>query len=76
MVTENLNPPLSDFSTQQARADEQRRRKLRRELLAQWQTLHRALDAETVAAIQGISDAEWQAAQERDDVDDVSRTAQ
>ena len=67
MVTENLNPPLSDFSTQQARADEQRRRKLRRELLAQWQTLHRALDAETVAAIQGISDAEWQAAQEQDD---------
>ena len=67
MVTENLNPPLSDFSTQQARADEQRRRKLRRELLAQWQTQHRALDAETVAAIQRISDAEWQAAQERDD---------
>ena len=75
-MSENLNPPLSDFSTQQARADEQRRRKLRRELLAQWQTLRRALDAETVAAIQGISDAEWQAAQEQDDVDDVSRTAQ
>jgi len=65
-MSENLNPSLSDFSTQQARADEQRRRKLRRELLAQWQTLHRALDAETVAAIQGISDAEWQAAQEQD----------
>ena len=75
-MSENLNPPLSDFSTQQARADEQRHRKLRRVLLAQWQTLRRALDAETVAAIQGISDAEWQAAQERDDVDDVSRTAQ
>ena len=66
-MSENLNPPLSDFSTQQARADEQRRRKLRRELLARWQTLRRALDAETVAAIQGISDAEWQAAQEQDD---------
>jgi len=67
MMTENLNPPLSDFSTQQARADEQRRRKLRRELLAQWQTVRAALDAESVAAIQGITDAEWQAAQEKDD---------
>ena len=66
-MTENLNPPLSDFPTQRACADERRRRKLRRELLAQWQTLRRALDAETVTAIQGISDAEWQAAQEKND---------
>jgi len=66
-MTENLNPPLSDFSTQQARADERRRRNLRRVLLAQWQTVRAALDAESVAAIQGITDAEWQAAQEKDD---------
>ena len=66
-MTENLNPPLADFSTQRARADEQRRRKLRHELLAQWQTVRAALDAESVAAIQGITDAEWQAAQEKDD---------
>jgi len=66
-MTENLNPPLADFSTQQARADEQRRRNLRRVLLAQWQTVRAALDAESVAAIQGITDAEWQAAQEKDD---------
>jgi len=66
-MTEHLNPPLADFSTQQARADERRRRKLRRELLAQWQTLRQALDTESVAAIQSITDAEWQAAQEKDD---------
>jgi hypothetical protein len=65
-MTEHLNPPLSDFSTQQARADELRRRKLRRELLAQGQTAHAALDAETVAAIRGITDSEWVAAQAQD----------
>jgi hypothetical protein len=66
-MTESLNPPLSDYSTQAARADEMRRRKLRRELLAQWQALHTALDKESVEAIRGISDEEWAAAQAKDD---------
>jgi hypothetical protein len=68
-MTDNLTPPLDDYSTQQARADELRRRKLRRELLAQWQTLHQALDADSVGAIRDITDAEWKAAQEQDDGD-------
>jgi len=59
-------PPLSDYSTQQARADEVRRRKLRRELLTQFGGLVDALTTESVAAIRGISDAEWQAAQEQE----------
>ena len=61
-----LNPPLDDYSTQQARADEIRRRKLRRELLAQLTAVIDALSLESVKAIRGISDAEWQAAQEQD----------
>jgi len=62
----NLNPPLDDYSTKQARVDEIRRRKLRRELLTQFGGLVDALTAESVAAIRGISDVEWQAAQEQD----------
>ena len=65
----SLTKPLDDFSTQQARADEARRRKLRRELLAQIGGAIDALTAESIAAIRGISDAEWKAAQEQDDGD-------
>ena len=63
----NFNPPLDDYSTKQARADERQRRKVRRVLLAQWQTLRTALDADGVAAIRGITDEEWKAVQEGDD---------
>lgn len=56
------NPPLADFSTQAARAEERRRRKQRRELRADWQRTRQALGADAVAAIRAISDAEWQAA--------------
>ena len=66
-MSENLNPPLTDYSTQAARADELRRRKLRRELLAQFSGVVDALTAESIAAIRGISPAEWQAAQEQDE---------
>ena len=66
-MTESLNPPLADYTTQQARADEQRRRKLRRELLAQWQAARGIMDAETVAAIRGITDNEWATAQAQDE---------
>jgi hypothetical protein len=65
-MTDNLTPPLDDYSTQQARADERQRRKLRRALLAQWQALHSALDADGVNAVRAITDAEWQAAQQGD----------
>jgi len=61
-----MSNPTPDFSTQQARADAQRRAKLRRELQVQFAALHTALDAERVAAIRGISDAEWAAAQAGD----------
>ena len=61
--------PLSDFSTQQARADEIRRRKLRRELLADWQATRQALADKSVRAVLAISDEEWQAALEADDGD-------
>jgi len=67
MMTESLNPPLTDFSTATARADELRRRKLRRELLRDWQATRQALDAESVAAIRAISDAEWEQAQQQDE---------
>jgi len=66
-MTTQLNPPLDDYSTQQARADERQRRKLRQALLAQWQALHSALDADGVNAVRAITDAEWQAAQQGDD---------
>jgi len=69
-VAESLTPPLTAFSTQQARADELRRRKLRRELLADWQATRKALGAESIAAILAISDAEWQAAQAQDEGED------
>ena len=61
--------PLSDFSTQQARADELRRRKLRRELLADWQATRQDLADKSVRAVLAISDEEWQAASEADDGD-------
>jgi len=61
--------PLSDFSTQQARADEIRRRKLRRELLADWQATRQDLADKSVQAVLAISDEEWQAASEADDGD-------
>ena len=68
-MTEHLNPPLSDFSTQAARADELRRRKLRRELLADWQATRQALADESVAAVRAISDDEWARALEQDEGD-------
>jgi len=61
-----MTTPLTDFSTQRARAAELRRRKLRRKLLAQWQATRAALDAESVANVRAIGDAEWQAAQSMD----------
>ncbi len=58
------NPPLADFSTQAARTEERHRRKQRRKLRADWQRTRQALGDDAEAAIRGISDAEWQAAQE------------
>lgn len=58
------NPPLSDYSTQQARSDELRRRKLRRELLARVSALTAALTSESIEMIAGITDDEWKAAQD------------
>ena len=66
-MTEHLNPPLSDFSTQQARADEIRRRKLRRGLLKDWQATRQVLGDESAVAIRGITDSEWAAAQAQDE---------
>ena len=60
------NPPLADFSTQAAREAEQARRKLRRELLADWQRTRAAISADHLSAVRGISDAEWQKAQAQD----------
>jgi len=40
---------------------------LRRELLRDWQATRQALDAESVAAIRAISDAEWEQAQQQDE---------
>lgn len=57
---------LYGFSTKQARQDEQRRRKLRRELLKTWQSARATLDAEKLASVKSISDAEWSQAQEDD----------
>ena len=59
--------PLGDYSTQAARDDEKRRRKLRRELLKQWKSAHTALDAESITNILAITDEEWQAAKDNDD---------
>ena len=61
------NPPLDDFSTLAAREDEKRRRRLRLQLRADFARLRDALDADAAAAIQGISDAEWQAAQDAEE---------
>lgn len=57
-----LEPPIDDFSTQQARAQERRRRKLRQRLQQQWARLHDELDDESAGNIEAISDEEWQAA--------------
>jgi len=57
-----------NHSTKQARKDAARRTKLRRELRAQIDNAVNTLTAETIAAINRISDEEWRAAQERDDV--------
>jgi len=58
--------PLADFSTAAAREAEQARRKLRRELLTDWQRTRAAISADKLAAVRGISDAEWQKAQTQD----------
>jgi hypothetical protein len=60
------NAPLTDYSTPAARAAALHRRRFRRDLLKQWQTTRRALDADSVAAILRISDTEWAAAQAKD----------
>ena len=59
--------PIADFSTQAARAEEIRRRKLRRELLADVKRAVDALTADSVAAIKAISPEEWAAAQKEDE---------
>ena len=58
--------PIADFSTQAARAEEIRRRKLRRELLADVKRAVDALTDDSVAAIKAISNEEWAAAQKED----------
>ena len=62
--------PLTDFSTQSARAAELHRRKLRRVLLAQWTATRAAIDAEKAATVKAINRDEWNAAQ--DEVDNAA----
>ena len=59
--------PIDAYSTQAARAEEIRRRKLRRELLADVKRAVDALTTESVAAIKAISPEEWAAAQKEDE---------
>jgi len=62
-----MSAPLSDYSTQAARADELRRRKLARELLKDWQRAREIIDAEGVANVRAITDEEWAAAVKADE---------
>ena len=55
-------PPLSDYSTQAARTAENRRRRLRRTLLAQWSAAHAVASAAKLAALRRISAEQWSAA--------------
>jgi len=57
-------PPLSDYSTQKARAIENRRRRLRRTLAARWQQAHGVVSATKLAALRIISTERWDAAKE------------
>jgi len=55
-------PPLSDYSTQAARTAENRRRRLRPQLLAQWSAAHTVASAAKLAALRRISVEQWNAA--------------
>ena len=59
---------LDDYSTKAARAEEIRRRKLRRELMADVKRTVDVLTADSVTAIKAISPEEWAAAQKEDEV--------
>ena len=66
-----LNPSLDDFSTKASLADEKRRRKTRKALLADWRRSRAAIDVDNAQAIRDISDAEWQAAQDAEQEEEL-----
>jgi len=64
---ENLFPPLAFFSPGKARAEELKRRRLRRGFLLRLKSLHEVAREAKAQGVENIPEDEWLAALESDD---------